>query len=157
MTGHRLRRVLLTTMVMLAVGGGAAQAHIEPSVDKYKAGSTAAVSFTVTHGCNGSPTTKLVMRLPATVTAPAPMAPNGWKTAVSADKRLVTWLGGSLPATRHGVFAVKMTFPNSPGTILSFPIVQTCKVGLTRWAGTSEKDEHPAPVITLTKQRRPTK
>ena len=151
MTGHRLRRIVLTTMVVLGVAGGVAQAHIEPSVDRYKAGSTATVSFTVGHGCNGSPTTKLVMRLPAMVTAPLPVAPKGWNTALSADKQLVTWLGGSLPATRHGVFALKMTFPNLPGTTLSFPIVQTCKVGLTRWAGTSEQDEHPAPVITLTK------
>ena len=151
MTGHHLRRVLLTTMVVLGAGAHAAQAHIEQSADKYKAGSTATVSFTVDHGCDGSPTTKLVMRLPATVTAPAPVAPKGWKTAVSADKRLVTWSGGSLSPKTPGVFAVKMTFPNSPGTSLSFPIVQTCKVGLTRWAGTSDNDEHRAPVITLTR------
>jgi periplasmic copper chaperone A len=140
----------LGALVIAASGGAAASAHVEPKVDTFKAGSTGTVTFATEHGCNGSPTVKIAMRLPAGVANPVPVAKKGWTATVSTDKTVVTWAGGPLPSKQHGSFAVKLTFTGAKGTKVVLPVVQTCKVGVNRWVDTAKGSDYPAPVITLT-------
>ncbi|HYN31390.1 MAG TPA: DUF1775 domain-containing protein, partial [Ilumatobacteraceae bacterium] len=62
-----IRRTLLLSSVsaIAAVAfSSAALAHIDPDPTEAQAGSTLSVAFTVEHGCDGSPTIQLDMRLP---------------------------------------------------------------------------------------------
>jgi hypothetical protein len=49
---------------------------------------------------------------------------------------------------------VEMTFPDTPGATLLFPLVQTCEQGETRWVDPPNPDgsepEDPAPLVELT-------
>ena len=61
-----LRRLVLVLAVTVAGLGAAAPAasHIDPDPKRAQAGSRLTVGFTVEHGCDGSPTVQLDMRLP---------------------------------------------------------------------------------------------
>ena len=61
---------------MLAIAG-VASAHIDPDPTEAQAGSRLTVGFTVEHGCDGSPTTQLDMRLPDGVTDALPEPVDG--------------------------------------------------------------------------------
>lgn len=67
----------------------------------------------------------------------------------------MTWSGGSLPDAYFDEFAIQLKLPDAaPGTIIYFPIVQTCEAGERRWVQVPEpgKDHlhDPAPALTLT-------
>ena len=62
-----LRRLLASAGVVVAALlaiAGPVSAHIDPDPAQARAGSRVTVGFTVEHGCEGSPTTQLDMRLP---------------------------------------------------------------------------------------------
>jgi periplasmic copper chaperone A len=126
-----------------------ALAHAKPNKSSFPAGSTQDVRFIIEHGCGNSPTTSVSVRLPADVTAVKPIATAGWKVALDASKRVVTWSGGSLPANEQGSFPVRMTFPKTKNITLSFPMAQTCKIGKLRWVE-GPTSPYPAPVVRLT-------
>lgn len=129
-----------------------AAAHIDPNPTEAQAGSTLSVGFTVEHGCDGSPTVQLDMRLPDGVTAAAPDAVDGWDGSI--DGNVVTFVGGPLADDAEGTFAVTMTLPPTPDTTIYFPFVQRCEVGEIRWIGipTEPGDDldEPAPALFLT-------
>jgi periplasmic copper chaperone A len=154
-----IRRFVLTaavtSMALLAVGG-AASAHIDPDPAQAQAGSRLTVGFTVEHGCDGSPTVRLDMRLPEGVTDPVPEPLDGWDGSVDTvdGDTIVTFAGGSLADDVEGTFSVTMTLPPVPGTTIYFPFVQRCDVDEIRWIGIpaepgDELDE-PAPAMELT-------
>ena len=106
------------------------------------------VTFTAEHGCNGSPTTKLAIKLPVGVTAKKPVGPKGFFGSVAGN--VITFDRGTLAPTVHGAFTAVLTFPKTKG-LLAFPAVQTCVKGSTSWielpvAGGTEP-AHPAPQI----------
>ena len=66
-----MRRFVFSAAVVSAAVlaiGGVASAHIDPDPTEAQAGSRLTVGFTVEHGCEGSPTVQLDMRLPEGVT-----------------------------------------------------------------------------------------
>lgn len=139
------------TFALLMVGT-AAEAHVEASPTKVKAGTSAVISFSVPHGCSGSATTKLAIKLPTGVVSPAAISKKGWTSSVVGG--VITFSGGTLPATTVAVFKIKATMPTAPG-VLVFPTIQTCAKGETAWieltpAGKPEPD-HPAPTIIVVK------
>ncbi len=145
----------LASTVVLAIAGPAS-AHIDPDPDQAQAGSRLSVGFTVEHGCEGSPTTQLDMRLPAGVTDPVPDDTEGWSGSVDTvdGDTIVTFAGGPLADDVEGTFAVTMTLPPTTDTTVYFPFVQRCEVGEIRWIGIpaepgDELDE-PAPAMLLT-------
>jgi uncharacterized protein YcnI len=149
----RTRLALGAALVIVAVGGLAqpAFAHVETDPGSAAAGSTAPIGFNVEHGCDESGTVKVEMQLPEGVTDPKVARVDGWESSVAG--RVITWTGGP---QRHDVallLTVEMTFPNSPGEVLFFPLVQTCEQGEIRWVdppnpGGSEPED-PAPIVTL--------
>jgi len=133
------------------VGVGMAVAHIDADPAAVAAGSVATVGFNVEHGCDGSNTTELQIRIPDGVTDARPVDVSGWTATAAADT--VTFSGGDLDAETPATFAVTFTAPATAGTIY-FPIVQTCAVGQTAWIeipgeGAPEPD-HPAPAVLVT-------
>ena len=110
------------------------------------------IAFTVEHGCDGSPTTQLDMRLPDGVTDASPDVIESWKGSI--DDNVVTFVGGPLPDDEEGTFSVTMTLPPTPDTTIYFPFVQRCEEGEIRWIGipTEPGDEldEPAPALLLT-------
>lgn len=128
-------------------------AHIDPEPAEAPAGSELVVGFTVEHGCDGSPTVQLDMRLPVGVTTPVPEAIDGWTGSVDGD--VVTFVGGPLPDDTPQTFRIEMTLPVQPGTTLYFPFVQRCEIGEIRWIdvptdGSGTELDEPAPAMTLT-------
>jgi periplasmic copper chaperone A len=151
MNPHRLLGVAAIILVGLAVASPAL-AHIDPDPTDAQAGSEVSVGFTVQHGCDGSPTVQLDMRLPDGVSAPTAEPPDGWTGQV--DGNVVTFEGGPLPDDQELTFRVRMILPATPDTTIYFPFVQRCEVGEIRWIDTpsdgsgAELDE-PAPAMQL--------
>lgn len=141
----------------LSVGGVAAApagAHVEPSPASVEAGSTATIDFDVEHGCGESPLVKVEIKVPDEVTgASAAPAPAGWTGSMVGD--VVTFTGGPQPSHQAIVFSVTASMPDTPGSTLVFPVIETCQEGTVEWlappAEGGEEPEHPAPVVVLTK------
>jgi len=149
------RRLLFLSTVAVAlalVATSPASAHIDPDPTEAQAGSTLSIGFTVEHGCDGSPTTQLDMRLPDGVTGASPDAIEDWDGSI--DDNVITFAGGPLPDDEEGTFSVTMTLPPTPDSTIYFPFVQRCEEGEIRWIGipTEPGDEldEPAPALLLT-------
>lgn len=130
-----------------------AGAHVDPDPTEAPAGSEQSVGFTVTHGCDGSPTVQLDMRLPDGVSGVAPEPPEGWVGTLTGD--VVTFSGGPLADDVELTFHVSMILPLTPGTTIFFPFVQRCEVGEIRWIdipedGSDTELDEPAPAMLLT-------
>ncbi len=143
--------VVLSVLVILGLPGFAAteaQAHINPNPASVKAGAKVTVSFSVGHGCGASPITKLQMKIPIGVKASDPSGPETMVPTVSGD--VVTFVGAMAGKDRK-IF-LTLQFPKTPG-VLSFPVVQTCKVGKESWIevpnSANPKPRFPAPRITV--------
>jgi uncharacterized protein YcnI len=163
--------LLVVAVAALAVVPIAA-AHVEPTPEKATAGGTSAISFTVGHGCEGSPTRQMTMEIPAGVTSAKPKAKAGWKIAIKTGKLpqpvkdfagntvttgvlQITWTGGPLSDAWFDTFDVLLGMPNTPGKTVYFRTVQRCTKGTHRWieipvAGQDEPEE-PAPGVALVK------
>ena len=154
-----IRRFVLAaaacSAALLAVAGPVS-AHIDPDPAEAQAGSRLTVGFTVEHGCDGSPTMRLDMRLPEGVIDPVPEPVQGWDVSIETidGDTIVTFAGGPLSDDAEGTFGVTITLPPEPDTTIFFPFVQRCEVGEIRWIGLpvepgDELDE-PAPAMALT-------
>src|SRR3954447_18162753 len=107
------------TAALLVATAGIAAAHIDPDFSQVPAGEKATVTFTVEHGCGESPTTKLEIKVPASVTDAAAVTKADWTSATSGD--VVTITGGPLDAHTEDTFAIAFTAPSKVGEKLSFP------------------------------------
>ena len=154
-----IRRLVLfaaTASAVLLATGGLASAHIDPDPIEAQAGSRLAVNFTVEHGCEGSPTVQLDMRLPEGVADPATAPPEGWDGLIETvdGDTIVTFVGGSLADDVEGTFAVTMMLPPTPDETIYFPFVQRCEVGEIRWiqipSEPGDELDEPAPAMLLT-------
>ena len=153
-----IRRFVLSAAAVSAAVltiGGVASAHIDPDPAEAQAGSRLTVGFTVEHGCEGSPTVQLDMRLPEGVTDPATETVDGWDGSIETvdGDVIVTFAGGPLADDVEGTFSVTMTLPPTPDTTIYFPFVQRCEVGEIRWIGIptepGEELDEPAPAMAL--------
>ncbi len=150
-----------------------AGAHISTQDSEGPAGGNLTTAFKLPHGCDGSPTNKVELKIADGVTSVKGQPVAGWTlttTTRPVDPPLqteggeltettdtLTWTaeaGNALPDDQLQMFWVSMKLPEGdPGTQVAFPIVQTCEVGETAWIEPmvegEEEPEHPAPVITL--------
>jgi periplasmic copper chaperone A len=164
-------RAVILLIACAAASPAAAHVTLEqrqaPSDTYYKA------SLRVTHGCKGSPTVRVRVRMPDGVTGVRAQPKPGWKldiTRVKLPKPLddghggqitetvgeVAWSGGPLLDEHFDEFALTMRLPDRPGATLYFPVIQECAQGAHRWieipeAGKSARDyKEPAPALQLT-------
>lgn len=147
-------------------------AHVSLETRAYPAGATAKLVLKVPHGCAGSPTVNVRVRLPEDVLNAKPQPNAGWQL-VTANGKLATpitgdhdetitesvreihWTGGKLPDDHYDEFVFRAKLPNKPGETLYFPVVQECANGVNRWIevpepGKSRRDyKEPAPELRL--------
>ncbi|HCN71417.1 MAG TPA: hypothetical protein DIS96_06785 [Pusillimonas sp.] len=130
--------------------------------------------FSVPHGCQGSSTTKVRIRIPEGVVGVKPQPKSGWKletvkadydkphmqygTRLTSGVKEVTWTGGPLLDEHYDefVFVGYLSSQLAPGTTLYFPVVQECEQGVARWIdppsndnATDDHSDSPAPTLKL--------
>jgi uncharacterized protein YcnI len=149
-------------------------AHVTLEQSEAPVGAPYKAVFRVPHGCDGSATIKLTVRLPEGVIAVKPMVKAGWQIDLQRGPyarsysyfhgakfdqgvKEVTWSGGRLPDAFYDEFVLSTFIAGDlpAGHMLYFPVEQVCEKGAHHWVevpsagqrGTSEGD--PAPGIML--------
>ncbi len=146
-------RAALVACAIVASPVAVALAHVVAQPNTAVAGSSFTAAFLVAHGCDGSPTVALRVRLPEGVTEAKPVPKPGWTITEAAGE--IAWRGGSVDPKAHETFAVALTLPRTPGRTLYFPAIQECGKGANNWIeipapGQDRKELHyPAPFVTL--------
>ncbi|WP_161606123.1 YcnI family protein [Microlunatus speluncae] len=151
-----------------------AAAHVSVKADQAVAGGYAVLTFAVPHGCEGSPTTKIAIKIPESVTSTKPTVVADWQVEAPQVKlaqpqtdshgnqitervdQVIYTAETPLPDALRQTFEVQVKLPeDAAGTTLAFPVVQSCVQGETAWiqvaaAGENgEELEHPAPAIKI--------
>lgn len=159
-------------LALVALGSSAAQAHVTLTPSTTAAGSSAVLTFSVGHGCDGSPTTAVTVRMPSEIVAATPTVNPGWtvrKVMEELPSPVSNGHGGEytervshirytarspLEEGYRDTFEIALTLPESAGERLDFPVIQTCAEGETAWVQTAAEDEPepelPAPGLVLT-------
>jgi uncharacterized protein YcnI len=165
--------VVVAGVCALSLGGAlAASAHVSGSPNTTAAGSYALLTFGVPHGCAGSSTTKVAIKIPEQINAVTPTVNPNWdvqKVMVPLSPAVTDSHGNQvtervdqvvytakapLPDGYRDAFVLSLKVPDVAGETLSFPTIQTCEVGETAWIeptveGQDEPD-HPAPAFEVT-------
>ncbi|POH61216.1 YcnI family protein [Arthrobacter glacialis] len=176
----RISRTLKTTLAvgattsLMMLGLGSASAHVSATPTETAAGAYSLVTFSVGHGCEGSPTTAVTITLPDELNDATPTVNPNW-TITTAQQKLETprtLANGSkisertesitytakTPLADHqrDTFTLSVQLPETAGTTLHFPTLQTCETGQTDWkeipAAGADHDsvKAPAPELTVT-------
>ena len=166
------------TGAMLCIG--TASAHVTLETQQAPVGASYKAVLRVPHGCDGSATTAIRIRLPAGVIGVKPMPKPGWKldtvsgkytkpftlrgAKVSEGVTEIAWSGGKLADAYYDefVFTSVLAEELGAGQTIYFPVVQECEKGVHRWieipASGSSQDDHsggpePAPGLKLLPKR----
>ena len=160
---------LLTAVAVALLVAATASAHVTANPAELPAGYTYA-EFSVSHGCDGSPTTRISIKIPAGIAGVKPQEVSGWTIAtkqgtlpepvsIFGDEMTegvteVSWAGGPLPDSHMQRFGLSFFASESlVGKTVYFPVVQQCEEGVTRWIEIpvegEEPPEEPAPGITF--------
>ncbi len=165
--------VAATVTAALAVAGPAS-AHVTISASDTRAGAFAVLTVSVPHGCDGSPTTEVAIRLPDAITEVTPTRNAFYDLEVVTSKldepitaedgdeitervSQVTYTAKEpLPDGQRDAFELSLQIPaDAAGETLAFPTVQTCVTGSTAWTevpadgGSADDLEHPAPAFVV--------
>ena len=160
-------------IIVAVLAASAASAHVMLDSGPASIGMAYQAVFVVPHGCAGSATIKLSIKIPEGVIAVEPVPKSGWKVEtvkgkyaaeydyqgakVSEGVQEVVWSGGRLPDKTREEFVVNtfLTDGLSPNSMLYFPVVQECEQGISRWIEIPAEGEHshdgkrPAPGVKL--------
>jgi uncharacterized protein YcnI len=152
---------LLAGAVLAVAAPLAASAHVHVSPEESAAGTSTRLTFAFSHGCDGSPTTALVVQIPEGVDGVTPVVDGPWTVgrelgsdgiATSVTYTATTPIDDGLAA------AVEMDVifaSSAEGTRVAFPVRQQCVQGETDWSQVAEEgqDPHdldsPAPVVAV--------
>lgn len=158
----------------LALGTGAALAHIVVEPKEAPVGSSVKATFRVTHGCEGAATTAVHISIPEGFIGAKPMPKPGWTLEVRKGKYQrsykhfhgrtlsegaveIVWSGGELPNEFVDEFSLVGFAAREleAGATFTFPVLQECAGGRkTEWVEVakdeSDHPERPAPQMTLT-------
>ena len=170
---------LKTTWVAAATGAltlalaGTAGAHVTAAPGEGASDGYTTQTFSVGHGCEGSPTTQLRIQVPPSVATATPIVHPLWDVSTKEGKKDPVELHGEkitsgvseivytakdpLPEGRLAQFAVSLKLPaGEEGDVLHFPTVQKCEKGAHSWiqipaeGESGEELEEPAPSVVLT-------
>ncbi|MFD0591955.1 YcnI family protein [Catellatospora coxensis] len=175
-TRTQARRVLQTSAATLIVSvfgfADPASAHVTVTPSTTAAGAHAVLQFSVGHGCEDSPTTKITIQIPPQITSVTPTRTALWtiaKQTETVDPPAVDAHGNKivqrvasvsfstqspLPNGYREVFELSVQLPETAGTELVFPTIQTCEQGESAWievaqdGRNAEALELPAPSFT---------
>ena len=159
--------------ILVLAPAATASAHITANPSEAPSDSYATVRFDVGHGCEGSPTTQLKIKVPPSVASATPAVHPLWNVTTKEGRKTKVELHGEtitrgvsevtytakkpLPSDRLDFFNLSVKLPaGKPGETVAFPTVQKCAQGETRWIQVPAEGENPdeledpAPAITLT-------
>lgn len=165
-----MKRSLIASLLVMAATP--VSAHVTANPNAGAAGSYFETAFRVSHGCAGTDTIALSVKMPPGIVTAKPQAKAGWTVNIKksklpapvpaghgrmADEQIdeIIWRGGTLPNDQYDTFGVLMKLPEKPGETLWFPITQTCVKGSHGWTqipldGQSWHDlESPAPYVKI--------
>jgi uncharacterized protein YcnI len=147
-----------------------ASAHVTVEPPAAVGGARLKLTLRVSHGCEGSATTRLRVRLPEALHGARPLLKPGWSLAaprmalaqpylrhgrqVTEEVREVTWEGGSVPDAFADEFAFVTTLPEQPQR-LALQVVQECERGRIEWFQVPSADpaaarpDHPAVMLEV--------
>jgi periplasmic copper chaperone A len=178
-----LEIVMLRQFFFAAVGTlvavSYASAHITLETREAAIGGSYKAVMRVPHGCDGSATTAIRIRIPEGVIGVKPMPKAGWTLNVVSGKyprpygthgakltegvTEIGWSGGKLPDAYYDEFVFTGTIAEEleAGKTIYFPVVQECEKGVHRWieipaGGHSHADDEsstPAPGLRLLPKR----
>lgn len=147
-------------------------AHVTANPNNGQAGQYFETAFRVSHGCDGTDTTQISIRLPKGMVSVKPQAKPGWQVDIKkskldkpvhaghgrmADEQIdeIIWRGGSLPNDQYDTFGLLMKLPDAAGETLWFPVTQTCVTGSHSWSEVPVDGQQwydlksPAPFVKL--------
>lgn len=132
----------------------AASAHVTVDPSNTAASSFSVLTFAMSHGCDGSPTTAVTFTVPDGIESVSPTVNPGWTIAESGNQVVYT-AAEPLADGLRTTFELSVKLPDLPaGEQLDFPVLQECEVGSTDWAEIAAdgepEPEHPAPSLVLT-------
>lgn len=150
----------------------AAQAHVSVTPGEAAAGSITVVTFSVGHGCDGSPTTAIAVDIPEGILSVTPTVKAGYtvekvmedlpeategahgETLTERVGQVVYTASTPLADGYRDTFDIQVLLPeDAAGETLRFPVLQTCAEGATNWNEETPADgtepEHPAPVVVV--------
>jgi len=151
-----------------------ASAHVTATPTTTAAGAYTVATFAMSHGCEGSPTTRIEIQVPESVLSVAPTRNPFYdveKTMEQLGEPVTDTHGNEvtervasivytaktpLPDGQRDHFELSFQIPDAEGDMLTFPTVQTCEEGETGWvevpAEGQDPDEldSPAPAFEIT-------
>lgn len=159
---------------IVALSAGAASAHVTVTPTTTAAGAYTVLTFSVGHGCEGSPTTQLAIQMPEEIPSVTPTVNPNW-TVKKLDEKLAEPIKDAhgnevtervaqvvytartpLPEGYRDTVALQVQLPETVGETLTFPVLQTCTDGETSWSEVATEGQDaeelalPAPVVTIT-------
>ena len=162
----------VAAVIAVLASASAAVAHITASPGDAAADEYATLEFGVPHGCEGSPTRSVRIRIPDTVPSVTPQRNPLWDLTTREGPKQETELNGEtitrgvseviwtarqpLPDDQLDILGMSVRLPNAPGETLYFPAIQECEQGAHRWiqipaeGESAEELEEPAPQVELT-------
>ncbi len=144
--------MIFASALALGIVPASALAHITLETPQATVGSYYKAVLNVPHGCAGSATTRLRVRIPDGVTGVKPKPKAGWTLQTLAADREIIW-SGRLPDAYFDqfTFLAHLGPTLAAGTVVYFPVVQECEHGIERWIDTpaSGQDTSPAPALKL--------
>jgi periplasmic copper chaperone A len=161
---------------LMAVGAVAApaSAHVTVTPSTTEAGASAMVQVSIGHGCEGSATTAVQIRIPESVLSVTPTRNPLWDITVENEPVVppatdehgtritdrvasITYRTDTpLPEGQRDTFELSLRLPAEVGTTLVFPTIQTCEKGEAAWIEVpAEGDDAddlslPAPSFVIT-------
>jgi uncharacterized protein YcnI len=150
-----------------------ASAHVTATPSDASAGAFTIATFSVGHGCEGSPTTKVEIQVPESVLSVTPTRNPLYDVEATIEQldepqtdahgnevtertsTIVYTARTPLPDGQRDTFELSFQVPDAEGELLSFPTIQTCEKGETAWTqipadGQDEDElESPAPGFTI--------
>lgn len=153
----------LAATVLVVLGSTTATAHVTIDPSTTAAGATAVLRVEIPHGCDGSATTAVSIRMPQEVADVTASGTERWAVDQAPD-RLTYTTDQPLPDGEHAELEFSVRLPDEAGATLVFPVVQQCEEGEAAWTevgeGHGEHDQNheegdealdrPAPVVVVT-------
>lgn len=173
----QIRRIFLPAAAaagVVALSVAPAAAHVTITPDTTEAGAYALLTVSVPHGCEGSPTTRVAIKVPDGIYAVTPTRHPFWdveKVMTQLDEpiadahgneitervdQVVYTASNPLPEGQRDAFELSLQLPDAEGETLVFPVVQSCEKGETAWTEEAAEGEdaheleRPAPLLTIT-------
>ena len=162
---------LAATLLISTLAATAANAHAVITPREAQADSYARLALSITHGCDGSPTKVVRVRIPDGVNGARPQPKAGWTLDIKKEKLAqpiagphgatitervteIIWTG-ALDADHFDDFSINVRLPDAPNKTLHFATLQECASGKMDWSEipASGKSAHelryPAPSLNL--------